>query len=504
MRILVTGGTGVVGNGAIPELLAAGHTVRLLSRSASRQSNEWPAGVESIDGDVTDPDSIRGTADDCDVVLHVTGIVDEHPPEVTFERVNVEGTRNMLSEAERAGVRRFVFVSSLGADRGKSAYHVSKRQAEQLVSAYQGEWVVVRPGHVFGPGDEMMSMVLKFVRASPFVPQVGAGQHRFQPLWFVDAGRALAACVSRPDVAGKTLEIAGDEVLSVSDLLKRLSQLTERPAFPLPVPAFVVRSASRCLMFLKRIFHLPGTLPMNESKLTMLLEENVIADGENALVEVLQIKPTSLDEALRQLADLIPENPPGTGVGKLERKKFWIDLAGCDVDAAGLMTQFKTRITEVMPIDFSAEPDAPRQIEHGCTLSAHLPGRGHIQVRVEQCDDDRVTFVTIEGHPLAGAVVFQAERQGDATRFSVETFAQPSNSLDWIAIQAAGRWFQDLTWKQVVENMGRISGGESSKGVELEAETLDGDGTRAVEQWAEEMIARRKRGERQAELAARS
>lgn len=89
-------------------------------------------------------------------------------------------------------------------------------------------------------------------------------------------------------------------------------------------------------------------------------------------------------------------------------------------------------------------------------------------------------------------------------RFSVETFAQPSNSLDRIAIQAAGRWFQDLTWKQVVENMGRISGGESSKGVEHEAETLDGDGAKVVEQWAEELIARRKRGERQAELAARS
>src|SRR5215213_1685630 len=119
MKILVTGGTGVVGEGIIPELIARGHGVRLLSRHATEDAKQWP-GVEPFNGDVSDAASLTNAASGCDAVLHVAGIVAENPPEVTFQSVNVDGTRNLLEEAKRAQVRRFVFVSSLGADRGES------------------------------------------------------------------------------------------------------------------------------------------------------------------------------------------------------------------------------------------------------------------------------------------------------------------------------------------------------------------------------------------------
>ena len=136
MRILVTGGSGVVGVGTVTELVHRGHEVRLLARHARDDARQWPNSVTPLEGDVTDPASIGGAADECDAVLHIVGIVEEAPPAVTFERVNVGGTRNMLAEAQRAGVRRFVYVSSLGAPEGKSAYHRSKREAERLVSEF--------------------------------------------------------------------------------------------------------------------------------------------------------------------------------------------------------------------------------------------------------------------------------------------------------------------------------------------------------------------------------
>src|SRR5262245_6581810 len=114
MQILVTGGSGVVGVGTVTELVRRGHKVRLLARHARDDARQWPRGVTPHEGDVTDPASIAGAADGCDAVLHVAGIVDESPPDVTFEHVNVGGTRNMLAEAQRAGVRRFVYLSSLG------------------------------------------------------------------------------------------------------------------------------------------------------------------------------------------------------------------------------------------------------------------------------------------------------------------------------------------------------------------------------------------------------
>src|SRR5689334_4824962 len=136
MRILVTGGTGVVGDAAVRALVGRGHTVRLLTRHAERDARAWPAGVEPHEGDVTDPGSLAGAADGCDAVLHAVGIVDESPPELTFERVNVDGTRHVVAEAERAGVPHLVYVSSLGADTGRSPYHQSKLAGEQVARGF--------------------------------------------------------------------------------------------------------------------------------------------------------------------------------------------------------------------------------------------------------------------------------------------------------------------------------------------------------------------------------
>jgi len=505
MQVLVTGGTGVIGLGAIPELLAAGHRVRLLSRSAADQADEWPEGVECVNGDVTDVASMDGAAEGCDAVIHITGIVDEKPPEITFERINFEGTRNVLAEAERAGVQRFLFVSSLGADRGQSSYHESKRKAEELVRGYSREWIITRPGHVFGPGDEMISTLLKMVRASLVVPEVGFGQHRFQPLWYKDFGKALNQSISESKHAGQVFDMAGAEVITVSELLRTLSDLTDRPAFPIPLPGVLVRTAVWVFARARRFVPWGGQLPLNESKLTMLVEENVIAEGRtNALTETLGITPTPLGESLRELTQCLPENPLDTGVGALERKRFWADIAGASVDAEGLMHLFKTRVGEVMPIDFSAEPGAPREVEDGATLSASLPGRGHIQVRVQKCEPGRVCFSTIEGHPLAGVVSFYAEHRGPLLRFTVETLARPANTFDWVAINCGGRWFQDLTWQNVVSNMTKLSGGKADDGVQHHAETLADDEAKKAEEWASDLIARRKRQRMEAEVATKS
>src|SRR4051812_12376937 len=103
MKILVTGGSGVIGRGVIPSLIENGHAVRLLTRHADEDAAKWN-GVEPFNGDVSDPSSMHGAADGCDVVVHVAGIVAEKG-DATFDKVNVGGTRTILDEAARAGVK---------------------------------------------------------------------------------------------------------------------------------------------------------------------------------------------------------------------------------------------------------------------------------------------------------------------------------------------------------------------------------------------------------------
>ena len=211
-------------------------------------------------------------------MLHLTGIVDESGND-TYARVNVGGTANVLAEAERAGVKRFVYVSSLGADNGQSPYHRSKREAEELVRGFSGEWIIMRPGNVFGPGDEQISQLLRMVRSMPAIPVIGGGDQEFQPIWHEDLAEALAVAVERGDLDGGIFELAGPERTSQNDLIARLSRITGRQVTPLPIPQVIANVGVK----LADAVGLP--VSFNESQLTMLIEGNALQPGrENALV----------------------------------------------------------------------------------------------------------------------------------------------------------------------------------------------------------------------------
>ena len=490
MRVLVTGGTGVIGEGLIPELLSRGHEVRLLTRGAGDAVREWPRGVEPFSADLTQPEQLTGAADNCDCIIHISGIVDESPPDVTYEKVNVGGTRHLLAEAGRAGDPKFVFISSLGADRGLSDYHVSKRAAEALVEKYGGPWVIIRSGNVYGPGDDVISKLLSMLRTLPAVPVIGDGKHEFQPVWHADLGKAIARAVEG-DIATGVYEVSGSDKTSADDLLNRLEQITDRHPIRIPVPEFLANIG------LQVAAAAGVSLPINESQLLMLLDHNIIQpSNENALTTVFEVTPTSLDDGLKMLADAQPEQLPQAGVGGLEKKRFWADITGSRYSPEALMEQFCRRVTEIMPIEFAAEPGAACEVAKGVTMTAAVPMRGNIQIRVEELMPRRVTFATLRGHPLAGVVRFSADEPDAATvRFAVSVFARAATVFDWVALSTVGGAAQDSNWNAVVERMVEISGG-TSPGVKKQTDVASKEEGAEIERWVGEVVADRKREER--------
>lgn len=491
MRVLVTGGTGVVGRATVTSLLQRGHVAHLLSRNAERDVAQWSHGVTPISGDVTNPGTIAGVADGCDAVLHLTAVVNEHGGQ-TFQRVNVDGTRNILREAERAGVRKFVYVSSLGAEQGESPYHQSKRMGEAIAREFGGAWVVVRPGNVYGPGDEQISLLLRMLRALPVLPVLAGGEHRFQPLWHEDAGEALAVAVERDDIARMELDLAGPEVTTQNDLVRRLSRITGRDIPSVDIPQGLASLGARLASAIGI------DVPFNDSQMKMLVEGNEIGPGgENALITRLGIQPVSLEEGLRRLADAQDEQLPDDGVGPLRRKRYWVDISGSAFTPEKLMDHLRVRFGELMAsfIGTRPEPETSSRLDEDATLTLALPMRGHIQVRVAESNERSITLVTLAGHPLSGAVRFLSEARGDDLRFEIQAFDRAASVIDYVFMRAVGERLQDASWREMADNVARASGGAAPAGVQQETESLDEAQAEHIEDWLRDLVMARKRDE---------
>ena len=489
MNVLVTGGTGVVGSALVRELHRRGHAVRVLSRSAHVESPWWPSDVQAFDGDVSDERSLRGAADGCQIIVHAAGIAAEDPPDRTFQRVNIDGTRYVLLEAERAGVERVVFVSSLGAERGQSAYHKSKRVGEDVVRAFTRDWVILRPGAVYGPDDEHVSVLLRMVRSLPIVPTIGDGTQRFQPIWHEDLARAVVTAAERPDLRCRILEVAGPDVTSQNDLVARLRALTGRAAPQAPLPEIVASWGLRALEALG------VNAPIGEAQLQMLREGNVIpADHVNALGDVLGVAPTHLADGLARLVNEQPEQLPAEGTGAMRRRRYWVDLHGARLDADGLFDYLKEHFSELLPaaVTLTARSGpvstAESPIAVGQTLTLELPVRGQVQVRVAEAGDRRLTMLTVAGHPIAGAVRFLTEPLPGAVRFEIQAYARAASIFDELLLRAGGDWVQQASWISMAQNVARAAGVPDAEVLTADDE-LDTEQLALVDRWASALSA---------------
>ena len=214
-----------------------------------------------------------------------------------------------------------------------------------------------------------------------------------------------------------------------------------------------------------------------------------------------RIEPTSLEEGLKKQSDVQHEQLPDEGVGALRRKRIWADISGSTLTPEQLFETFRSDFDEATPgiVNASAEPGPRAELEPGTTLTMSLPARGNVQVRAQEVTPVKATLVTLEGHPLAGAVRFLSEQRGDRVRFEVQVYDRPASIADWFAMKTVGDKVQASAWESVVERMVQESGGTAPGGIEHREEDLDDDKTDLIEDWIRDLVTERKRNERRAE-----
>lgn len=270
MKALVTGATGFTGSHLTSALLARGYAVRALVRDAQRAQPLIERGTELVVGDLTSRADVVRAVRGCDIVFHVAALYREarHPDRVYWE-VNVEGTRNVLYAAERAGVRRVVHCSTVGvhgdvdvpADEGApyapgDIYQETKLAAEQVARDYFEHGlcgVIVRPAGIYGPGDHRFLKLFRAVKNGTF-RMIGRGDTLYHMSYVDDIVAGMIVCGEHPAAAGGVFILAGPRYTSLRELVSATARAVGRrpprghvPLRPVMMAARVTESLCRGL-----------------------------------------------------------------------------------------------------------------------------------------------------------------------------------------------------------------------------------------------------------------
>jgi len=261
--IFLTGASGFVGHHLLSRLCfePVAQIFCLTRRPLAVTPQLGHDNVRFLHGSLSDVAVYRDFLAQCDCVIHLAALTGKAPPAEYF-RSNVEGTRILLETCRSAGVKKFLFVSSIAAgfsEKQRYYYAQSKEQAEQLVRQSGLRHTILRPTMIFGPASPVQAG-LERLAALPVVPVFGDGRTPVQPIHVGDVAEFIMSIVAAERFAGETLEIGGPQALSIEDLLRRMRiHRTGKDALTLHLPLSLLIPALTALEVLAYRF-LPITV----------------------------------------------------------------------------------------------------------------------------------------------------------------------------------------------------------------------------------------------------
>lgn len=213
--ILISGGAGVMGRRLVAGLRERGEQVRVLDRPGTEIDD-----VDLRHGDISNVATLRGVFDGVKTVYHLAAVLLARDPSV-FERVNVQGTRNLVEGAAQAGVEHFILISSASVVYSHTTpYSLSKREGERIVREQQTmNWTIVRPTLAYNEfGGEEFRMFADMLRKYPIVPFVGRGRALKRPVHVDDLVRGFLAICGNAKTYSKIYALSGGEAIELREL----------------------------------------------------------------------------------------------------------------------------------------------------------------------------------------------------------------------------------------------------------------------------------------------
>ncbi|HEY1271645.1 MAG TPA: NAD-dependent epimerase/dehydratase family protein [Terriglobales bacterium] len=305
MRIAVTGGTGFVGRHLTHRLLREGHQVVVISRHSGPDLNSQGGRLTFLSSDLSDAEALSRAFSGCEAVAHCAGINREIGSQ-SYQRVHIEGTRNVVDAARKAKVGKITLMSFLRARPGcGSAYHESKWAAEEMVRNSGLDYTVLKSGMVYGLGDHMLDHLSHSFFTLPVLATVGFKQKKIRPLAIEDLLDVLYAALCDGRLAHSTVAVVGAEELYLSDAARRVAKVLGKQILVFPAPVWFH-------YLLARLFEWTMKVP-----LVARAQVRILAEGVVEAAPLCAALPPDLLPSRRYTSDQIMKGLPGPGPFRL-------------------------------------------------------------------------------------------------------------------------------------------------------------------------------------------
>lgn len=299
-QVTVFGGSGFIGRAIVRALAQEGLRVRVAVRRIELAESVKTAGevgqVTVMRTNLRNAESVAAAIAGSQAVINAAGIPFQRGRQ-RYEAVHIAGARAIAEAATAAGVERLVHMSGIGADhRGsRNRYVRSKVDAEDAIVAGFPSATFLRPSVVFGPDDAMFNRLARIAAMAPFVPVVGSGLAKVQPVFVGDVGRAAAVVLARPETAKTVFELGGPNVYTYREIAALVLREIGRDKPILGVPAALMKIAG----FFAEFLPVP---PLTYDQVDLLTQDNVARPGAPGLA-ALGIQGTAAEAILPTYLD---------------------------------------------------------------------------------------------------------------------------------------------------------------------------------------------------------
>ena len=295
--VTIFGGSGFVGMHTVRALAKRGYRIRVACRRPNLAGHLQPLGnvgqIQAVQANLRNRASIDRVIQGSDHVINLVGILHEGGKQ-TFQSVQAFGAR-AVAEAARAIGASLTHVSAIGADENSpAAYARTKAAGEKAVLETVPDAVILRPSIVFGPEDDFFNRFAEMSRFSPFLPLIGGGETKFQPVFVGDVAEAIARTVEGKVEGGRIYELGGPEVMTFRECMEEMLSAIDRKRAFISVPWFAARLQGKLL----------GLLPnpmLTVDQVEMLKADNVVSEAarsEGRTLQAFGIEPRAADAIL--------------------------------------------------------------------------------------------------------------------------------------------------------------------------------------------------------------